>query len=376
MKKRFIIHFFTLVTLFFSINYVEENFTIFSPISEVLEDIRFSDLHFKINDNRDGDNDIFIVDIGMSSSDKTRKDLIDFITKIDKSYKPKVIGVDIFFENKDSCNQELLNVLSKDNVVRIHKIKKIDNIKYADFMGLSNIDTNTRRNDGYTSALSDVQKNQTVRFYAPNIKIGSKLYTHFSLLVARQFMDFKFDENSLQPKIINYNVDFTENIIDISDTSSFYKLKNKIVLVGICSKSSSGELIYNEDTHFTPRNKVFLGKANKDSYGIEILATIISNFLNKETISYNKSLSVFMNYFLYILIYFLTLYFHCMRYKNYRYFTILAQTILIVVLVYIPFISIRNFNFYLDFSILIGLLTFVTILMRIIDSFTSKVVKG
>ena len=54
--------------------------------------------------------------------------------------------------------------------------------------------------------------------------------------------------------MINYNIDFSENRIDINDSTRYHELKDKIVLIGI-NTYKNGKPYYNDDVHFTPKNK-------------------------------------------------------------------------------------------------------------------------
>ena len=67
--------------------------------------------------------------------------------------------------------------------------------------------------------------------------------------------------------MINYNINFKNNRININDTSRYAELKDKIVLLGINTYKADGYPMYNEDIHYTPKNKSYIGRSIKDSYG-------------------------------------------------------------------------------------------------------------
>ena len=108
--------------------------------------------------------------------------------------------------------------------------------------------------------------------------------------------------------MINYNINFEKNRININDSSRYHELENKIIFIGINTYNSNGYPLYTDDTHFTPLNKNYLGRSIPDSYGIEILATIVSNLIHNEYLSFNPILVKILNWIISILTYILLLY--------------------------------------------------------------------
>jgi hypothetical protein len=103
------------------------------------------------------------------------------------------------------------------------------------------------------------------------------------------------NKKSNEPNLINYRGNYTiENSLSITDTTGLEKLKNKVVLIGLYENDTDGKPIYTEDTHWAPTNENYFGRSEKNIYGIEIQAHIISSIINNDFIS---SKSTFNNLF-------------------------------------------------------------------------------
>ena len=364
MLKKIIYHLIIVLILSFTIGAIVDRIEDKNPVIKAISEIRFSDLYFSIDNKLKPSSEIFIVDIGDKDPLKSREEIAIFIEKVNANYKPKVIGVDVYFDAKykqDSINKRLISALSDDNVIRAFKLEeqkfaKGKYIVFADHSGIyhdSIIDTKLK--DGYTSGLGDPSHHTCVRFFKPSMKINNKDHHHLSKLIAQKYLEesdkkFSSNINFNHKMMINYNVDFSQNRIDINDSTRYHELKDKIVLIGI-NTYKNGKPYYNDDVHFTPKNKNYIGRSEKDSYGIEILGNIISNLINpKDALSYSPNFVKWLNRILSLMIYIVLLYLFVSLNESFVFFKILSQTVGVLFLVLISVAVIHYTNNYIDLS--------------------------
>lgn len=372
MYKKLFLHFLLSVFLGLSIHFITEEIESLNPIKNAIVDISFSDLYFASSQKKVSD-DIFIVDIGAKNSETTRKEIANFIQFVNEKYKPSVIAVDVLFDSQsknDSVNNFLTEQLNSKNVIKIFKVNK--EYKFPYYSSLPGLKFN---DDGYTFSLGEVLKNPCIRYYKPFIKLDSTRYFHFSKKVAEKFLNKNLESevNFNKKMMINYNVDFNKNIIDINDTINFSKLKNKIVFVGISKLNKNGFPLFTEDTHFTPVNQTFIGRSKPDMYGISILATITSNLINYESISYNGIVSTILNILVIVFLY-TSLFLFFFKYNHvYLFFKLILQTLGVLFLIMISLGFIYYTNKYIDLSFAILVMLFLPELVKINHKILSKI---
>ena len=363
MFKKIIYHLIIILALSFTIKRGVDFFEDKNPVIKAISEISFSDLYFSIDNKLKPSSEIFIVDIGDKDPIKSREEIAIFIEKVNANYKPKVIGVDVYFDSKykeESINQRLITSLSMDNVIRLFKVKQVFNIIYADFSVLSSLEAYPLSKYGYTFGLGDATMHPCVRYYKPTFEIKGKTYDHFSKLIAQKYLEesdkkFSSNINFNHKMMINYNVEFSDNRIDINDTTRYHELKDKIVLIGI-NTYRNGKPFYNDDVHFTPKNKNYIGRSEKDSYGIEILGNIVSNLINPDdALSYSPNLVKWLNRILSLIIYIALLYLFVFLNESFVFFKILSQTVglLFLLLISVAFIKYTSIYIDLSFSIMI-----------------------
>jgi len=209
------------------------------------------------------------------------------------------------------------------------------------------------------------------------LKIQNKKHHHFSKLIAQKYLEesdkkFSSNINFNHKMMINYNVDFSENRIDINDTTRYHELKDKIVLIGI-NTYRNGKPFYNDDVHFTPKNKNYIGRSEKDSYGIEILGNIVSNLINpNDALSYNPNFVKWLNRILSLLIYIVLLYLFVYLNEYFVFFKILSQTIGVLLLVLISVVVINYSNSYIDLSITVGIMFISAEIVEVIEELLQR----
>ena len=159
--------------------------------------------------------------------------------------------------------------------------------------------------------------------------------------------------------MINFKYKY-HNAISIGDTNNYFRLKDKIVIIGLFSKNKKGEPLYNEDLHYTSSNRFYLGKSPPNMYGGEVLATIISNINNNSFVKYHKSLSFWINIIISILVYLSLLYFMRKSQNIFSVVSIITQFGLVSLFIFLSVFFVSQFNMYLDFTIL-GLIAFFVV---------------
>ena len=275
----------------------------FGPLSKAISEISMTDVYFSTSNPKLSD-DIYIVDVGELPDKKVRQYLYNFLKEINIKHKPRAIGLDLYFDNrfKDPVYDSILQIeISHENIVRACRIKALDHIEYIDHSEFEDIRYDYGNSDGYTNSLQeDPTKHPCIRSYLPQKLIKDTLYSDFSVLVSKKanpnnYYQYLNNINPLSKKVINYNVSFKNNIIDITDTLRYNELRDKIVLIGICTYDNRGIPKFTDDTWFTPLNELYIGRSQKDMYGVEIKATIISNIINGEHIDYSAKRSRIIN---------------------------------------------------------------------------------
>lgn len=382
MIKKIIFHLLILGVILLSISLIGNKIDKLNPISKAINEIRFSDIYFSFTKNIKPSTDIYIVDIGNKSSKVTRSEISKFIETINLKFKPKVIGVDVYFDSKfkdEKINNRLVSSLSSDNVIRMFKVTEQDyfpngkreTVISPDFSMLPGITTNSEAKDGYTFGLGDATMHPCIRYYKPTYKIDGVNYHHLSKLIAEKYLDEKlinFDEK----KMINYNTDFSNNRIDINDSTRYHELKDKIVLIGLNSFKEDGTPLYNDDIHFTPRNPNYIGRSSKDTYGIEILSQITSNIINDDHLLYNESFVKWLNWIISISVYCLLLFIFRNFNDYYLFIKIFFQSIGVILLLSFSIFIISKSNYYIDLSMSIGLMIVFPELIRIVETISTK----
>ena len=100
MFKTIIYHLIIVLILSFTIGAIVDRIEDKNPVIKAISEIRFSDLYFSIDNKLKPSSEIFIVDIGDKDPLNSREEIAIFIEKINANYKPKVIGVDVYFDAK------------------------------------------------------------------------------------------------------------------------------------------------------------------------------------------------------------------------------------------------------------------------------------
>ena len=261
------------------------NFYVLNPMKLALKDFDFNDVAYsKLGKDEDlpPDKRITVINIG----DLDREGIAVLIEKVN-SYKPKVIGLDVYFDgelepHKDSI---LRSVFSKTENLVVVSREDYDTEKHKFFLVPDYFDS-VYHHRGFANLDADTVG--TVRIYSPFDKIDHHTYPHFTTAVVQQYSDSaykKLEERHKKNEIINYSrrvgqywLTEPDDIFLESDSSARmkYLIENRIVLLGYVNTSADDIT----DKKFTPMNNDFAGKVKPDMNGVIVHANIISMVLD------------------------------------------------------------------------------------------------
>ena len=302
-------------------------FNVFDPLGKALGDMEITDITFSRLrlEVPPVDENITIVNIGNLS----RAELAQQIRMI-AALKPKVIGIDSFFDCKDCLGgtidslccplayDTLSNLLlgnaieEAGNVVLVTKllqtrnlisqfgdVDKFDSLEHSDaiirggaYEGFANLETNAEHQEDL----------KTCRRFNPrrDLEQGEEQLA-FSVKVAMLYDSVKtkkFLERENQSEVINYRGNVPDpykasaegfgnrytylDWYQPFDTTSFLKsiITDRIILFGFMGADMNDTSW--DDKFITPLNKQFAGKTRPDMYGVVVHANIISMILNED----------------------------------------------------------------------------------------------
>jgi len=291
-------------------------FNAFDSIGTALGDLELTDYVFSgLRDSPNVEEDVVVVNIGALS----RREIAEELRIISK-YKPKVIGIDGFFDCwtglRDSINCPALrdtlgNLLLANaieeagNVILVSSVQQRDTTLDADtFDSLRRSDDiflSAAYSDGFANLETEAayqDDSKTCRRFNPKIKVKDKFHYSFSVELARVYDSLK-TEKFLKRDIYSEVINYRGNVFDIHGMTNypqmFYTLdidqvrneefvsemiKDKIVIMGFLGERM--DIMSWEDKFYTPLNKKLAGKANPDMFGVVVHANIVSMILKED----------------------------------------------------------------------------------------------
>ena len=341
-KDNLLILLFTAVVAI-AIQSVNLNFDALNPLEKMFGDFDMTDVYFSqirntktkkdaatITDAK-ADERIIVVNIGGAEGGRQRMaNLLNIINQ----YEPECVGVDAFYVSykTDSVmapiNTELEKAFkSTRNLVMASEArfsqKTINQViaddefepvfdslrlSHPNFMegakkGLVNLITGATRDNIERSDLAGGLA--TCRTFSPREKINGVEHLAFGVQLAQIYKpelvdDFLKRGNDVE--FINYYGNYEKfgymnyyQLFEMADAvqegdegakAALKELfKGKIVLLGFTGVEDIHKVTSDEDRFYTPLNENYVGKAERDMYGIHIHANIISMILNKDYIN-------------------------------------------------------------------------------------------
>ncbi len=291
-------------------------FNAFDSIGEALTDVELTDYaFFKLREDPDVEQNIVLVNIG----ELDRRGIAEQL-KIISKHKPKVIGIDSFFDCgnnyrdtvscpklKDVLGNLMLSEAIKEagNVVLVTKVLQRDsNLTESVFDSLRESDK-IFREYAYRGGFANLETGaafqddvKTCRTFTPKILVDGKVNYAFSIALAMAFDSVKtkkFLERQNYSEVINYR----GNVFDVMGSTNypqmFYTLdvndvfnenfvpemiKDKIVIFGYLG-AYLGDPSW-DDKFYTPLNKKMAGKANPDMFGAVVHSNIVSMVMSED----------------------------------------------------------------------------------------------
>ena len=341
-----------------------------NPLTHAFKDLTFSDIYFsRIRNGSIADtssSQIIIVNIGRNGRVETRKNLSNFLNRINQNpnTRPKTIGIDILFKSnsKDSLvDENLSKSLKSNNIVSICNVKELTiNSKTVLVKDPSIKKFSNQNSPGYANQWLEPDRPKTERYFKPKCKLKNGYVDHITLSIIENYNEkiyknFLQNKNLEEPYLINFRGKYNStNKLSISDTINLEILKDKILLIGLYENDSYGNPIYTEDTHWVPTNKNYFGRSDRNMYGIEIQAHIIASIINNDFISHNILFNNIFQFFISLLIYLLMLRFYLKNKTKYVFIKLFMQIFIVIFLIILSIFQIHWFNLYLDY-------TFITI---------------
>lgn len=260
------------------------NLSFFSPFKNAFKDFSYLDLYYadKLKEeNFDLNENIVLVNIDRLN----RKEIADVLDELQK-HSPKVIGLDVIFEEKKDpiWDKFLAEKLNNDSFVFAYSIVENNEIT------TNNSIHNTIGNKGYTNFNFDVQS-AVIRNFQGIKKMNKKTLVSFPVMVAQKNLEetwLNTMETFLEKeRPINYLGNRDNFLVlesnDIIGQQEISFLKDKIVLVGYLGNERNH--VYDiEDKHYTPMNSRFIGKSPPDTFGLVIHANIVQMLLTNNYI--------------------------------------------------------------------------------------------
>lgn len=281
----------TAFVIMYLFTFIPVNLGFFNPLKSALYDFDMNDLVFsKFTSDKNADTNVVVVNIGYLN----RPQLAELITKI-KSYKPKVVGLDILFkDNKEPVGDSKLQdaIALGGNTVIVNKLAGYNNknLNYDTLItSISRFGNNAF--SGYANLPSKDGSNlTTIRMFKPSAKFKDSTIYSFAASIVKIF-----DKDSYN-NLVNRKSDF-ETINYRGNVDKFYYIdgtnpdnlnnldfiKNKIVILGFLGDYPVYRIF--EDIFYTPLNDNYAGKTYPDMYGVVIHANIISMILHKDYIN-------------------------------------------------------------------------------------------
>lgn len=258
------------------------------PVYAAFQDYEFSDLVYRHRAETatiDPEGKVIVVEIG-----DTREEIAQQL-RIIRAYKPKVIGLDAYFQKpKDELTDSILVaelLRCTPNIVTGYTLELTEE-GYLKPMH-SFWSEKWAIGSGYVNFVGE--ENKTIRHFTPIMEIDLKSKPSFAACLAvgndsvidRKFFEREF-QKSKKAEYINYrnpaSAYITLNKADIVEGNNALEiLKDKIVLIGSTSPADVSDL------HFSPMNERGAGRSKPDMPGVYIHANTVEMMLKGDYVN-------------------------------------------------------------------------------------------
>lgn len=312
---------------FFAIGKLADQFTLLDPLGDAFADVELTDImfsrmgkneQFRSETNEDGENikiinkDIVLVNVGPVD----RRGIAHMVNVVNQ-YEPKVIGLDIFFRKDKEPEQDfpLIAALSDvDNLVMVSEGEGFDPEELScESLSMSNPKFTQFAHTG-CATMNVISDRTVIRRFTPYFSIKDSLREEpfFAVKICELYdstSTIELKERGLKEERISfvgniamygYEAIYGEqtNFVPLEKCEHFLTLdfpdvlsgnidpeaiKGKIVLFGFM-----GNPIYTgegEDKFYTPLNEKYIGKADRDMFGVVVHANVMATILDKNYIN-------------------------------------------------------------------------------------------
>lgn len=368
------------------------DFDAFNPVEQTLDDFDITDIYYSRIRGVDieADTNIVLVNIG----NLPREGIAEQLRIIGK-FSPKVIGIDAFFshlrgEPGDTLLAEAL--AQTPNVVLVTKVdykpetssKKIKSGELVPFDTLitshpffmqhavgafANLITPATRENALISDLAGGL--ETCRSFAPKeVTKDGKEHIAFAVKLAEFMAPEKvkrFLERNKEVEYIHFRGNFQKfTVVDWPQLFEMHDaamqgdegaqaalqsiFRNKAVLLGFMGSTLNE--VSPLDKFYTPMNPNYIGRAERDMYGVVVHANILSMILHEE---YVEEMSTWLNLSIGTFILFFTVMLFAALYHTvdfwYDGLSLLIQTLLVLFLLYMIIIVFDKFSMKVDWGL-------------------------
>jgi CHASE2 domain-containing sensor protein len=339
-----------------------KNVHFFDPMKLALQDFDLNDITYsKLKDTAHFDKRIVIINIGQAD-----REGIALLIEKTASMKPKIIGLDAFFDGpREPGKDSLLGAVLKKtkNLVAISRIRWEHHGKEMTI--LPDYFDSSYSLRGYGNIIGEDRG--TIREFSPFEEDEHHHTKHLSFATAlvRNYNEAAFkklekrhnevEKIDYRRRIVNYQLIEGEDLLNGNvDDSAVY---GKIALLGYVNDNPDDI----EDKVFTPMNEKFAGKSIPDMNGIVVHANTISMILDNR---YIKKLPLWVTVVVAVLIGWLHMSFFIRYYlENHIWFHLVAkfaQLLSAIFFVYVGMYMFNKFRIQLDMS-----LTLVVIVLAV-----------
>lgn len=263
--------------------------------SETLGDFDVSDVILsQLHDVHEPDTSIVLVNIA-----HLPKQLIASQIERLSAFHPKVIGLDVFPLVPNPYNPEydslfMATLRRNPNVVLASKLSDWNKaMGRYESLYKAPAQFSTLAQSGYVNLIVDDNKPyRVVRECSMRERAGDSIELSFAAKLA--LLSYPSEHKYLlerdnKKEIINYRGNirsfYTLESSDVLDSSfDLAIVHNKIVLMGYLGEDISQPTQATEDRFFTPLNERYIGKADRDMFGVVIHANIVSMIIHKNYI--------------------------------------------------------------------------------------------